>query len=308
PGTPAAAPAATALPQAPNPVAPAVQALNWLGRTAGAVGHGAIRALEWGPELTANYVEASFRTIRNEALEGNWGDAAWAAFRTPAVLLNVTDEGWREEWEKSVDAKASVFQTMWAGYADITDPANVDFDRLIDDPEAWGDRQDYFSSGTQRWVTGVGDALWQVFADPTLVGAKFAGIAKGARGVLKADEVAKVGAVQRGEAAAETLTRKERHFSTLVQDFAMSFEKSEPGQVASAAQTKWLKNTRDGGAIAYMMRRAGEGIDDVAERVAAREEVLLAGMGDKVALGRLTDRNAKLAVEMRRLDGEIEEM
>src|SRR5690606_7585904 len=185
---------------------------------------------------------------------------------------------------------------------------DVDFDTLIDDPDAWADRQDYFSSGAQRWVTGVGDALWQVFADPTIVGAKIGGVVKAGRGALKAGQVAKVGAVQRGEAAAETLTRKERHFSTLVHDFAVAFDKTEPGQIASAAETKWLKNTRDGGAIAYMMRRAGEGIDDVAERIAAREEVLLAGMGDKVALGRLGERNAKLAAEMRRLDGEIEEM
>lgn len=303
-----AAPALTRQEFAPSGESLGSRVVDALGTAAGAVGRAAIHALEWGYTATSNYVEANFRTIRNEALDGNWAGAAWNAFRGPSILYTTADPEWREEWEKSVDARATLFQTLWAGVAELTDESAAPFETMIDDPEHYGERLDYFSSGTPMWVTGVGDALWSVFGDPLVFAGKIGGVVKAGRGALKAKDVSKVAAARRGEIAEEALTGKQRTFSNLVHEFAAGFERDAAGQVASAAQTKWLKNTRDGGAIAYMMRRAGDGIDDAAGRIAAREEVLLAGMGDAQALARLGERNGKLAVELRRLNGEIDEM
>lgn len=279
-----------------------------VGKGASTVGNAVIRVLEWGTEATANYAEAGFRSVRRKALEGDWAGAAWSATAGSSLVFAVTDPEWREEWEKSVDARATLFQTLWAGYAELFDEDAVPFETMIDDPEYYGQRQEYFSSGAAMWATGTGDALWSIFADPLIFGGKAAGAAKAARSVLKADDVAQVAKAARGEVAATELTRKQRNARNLMHEFAKAFDKTEPGQVASAAQTKWLKNSRDGGAIAYMMRRAGEGIDDPLARIAAREEVLLAGMGDRAALAALEAKNAKLAVELQRLTGEIDEM
>lgn len=275
---------------------------------------GTIRALEWGPEYISNIYEADLRTARARALRGDvFGGLASVTGLARMVEQWNPDSEWRQNWERAVEAEASAFQTGWLMVAEQWDAAQggssfgvtADFDRLLDDPNARGDRADYFSHGAAHWTTGVGDALWQVIMDPALIGGKAAAVVKSARSTLKADDVAAMAAARADETI--ELTKKQRRGQDFVRDLAVKLaDTTDPERTGRALMdTKWLKGSSYGATIAYAASRVRMGLA-ADEAVEAIETVLYAGLGEKGALARLDDLvarsgNETFAVEFRRL-------
>lgn len=275
---------------------------------------GTIRALEWGPEYISNIYEADLRTARSRIMRGDiFGGLASATGLARMVEQWNPDSEWRQNWERAVDAEASAFQTAWLMVAEQWDAlqggssygVTADFDRLLDDPNARAARADYFSHGAAHWTTGIGDALWQVVMDPTLIGGKAAAIAKSARSTLKADDVAAMAASRTDEAI--ELTKKQRRGRDFIHDLAVKLaDTTDPERTGRALMdTKWLRDSSYGATIAYAASRVRAGLS-ADEAVEAIETVLYAGLGEKGALARLDDLvarsgNETFAVEFRRL-------
>lgn len=273
-----------------------------------------LRGLEWGTEATGNIFEASMRTLYGTMDDGfQLGDLT--APLTASPIWGWTQEEWRENWDKAVKAEASFGQTMWLlteqalerrGWVEPGESSDVRSHglSLLDDPTRRGERRTYFSQGAAHWTTGVVDAAWQIFMDPLIVGGKAAVAVKAARRGLTAEDVAQIAARSTDEAV--ELTEKQQRAFNAMDELARAFETEEAGTIAAAARTRWLRNTTDGGAIAYMLHRAGfdewgEKIADEATRLAARRDVILAGMGDAGAIERVRRRHALLSVELEKM-------
>lgn len=331
--------AAAAPPQKPHPLDPNVIG-NWASATARSAltkeiagvslvdilhnqaVQGAIRVLEWGPELLSNAYESDWRTSRERRQRGDYFGSVVAGSGVGRMweMWDPNSE-WRRNWEKSVEAESSAFQTAWLaaseGWAAVDADAQSagvvsDFDRMLDDPNARDERARYFSHGASRWTTGIGDALTQIFADPTLIGAKAGAVIKSARSTLRASDVSAAAAAARavrgGEggidaaAALEPLTRKQQRAHNFIGKLATRLADADDPIRASRglSESKFMRQSSAGAAISYAAGRAGAGLEGAA-KVAAIEEVLYAGMGDAVAMARLTEKNTLLAVEIRRM-------
>jgi hypothetical protein len=295
-----------------------------VGGVVSGVGRPVLRALEWGTEATGNIAETNLRTIYGRVSQGDVGGTLKSLLLSP-----LADDEWRDNWDRVVKAQASIGQTAWLVAEDAADSlglwdagtsgsgmedeqGNIVGPRvrsrgldLLDDPTRRAERQEYFSEGMAHWTTGVGDALWQVFADPLIVAGAGAGAARRAASTLKADDVARV--ADRSLDAAE-LTNKQARSRDLVRQFAEAFEDAGAGTVSNAARTRYLKNSTDGGAIAYFMGRAGEYADDAASRIELREDIIYAGMGDKAALERVGQRAELLRVELDKMNAPLRDL
>lgn len=269
-----------------------------------------VRALEWGTETTGNLFEASMRTMDARQRDGfDWTDI-FSGF-TANPILGWTQSDWRENWNKSVEAEASVFQTGWLLSAQYLGGERHGIEGtldLLDDPNRRADRDLYFSDGAAHWVTGVGDALWQIVMDPLIVGSKVGAGIKATRAALTADDVAQLGARALSEGA--ELSAKQTRAWNLMERLARLPDQVEntDGLVRALSRSRWLRGSVDGGAIAYALARAGEDLVDPAAKVAARVDVLLAGMGDAGALARVGERSAQLAVELQKMSGHVTTM
>lgn len=288
-------------------------ATGWLGEH---VGKPIMTALEWGTETTGNIAEAELRRLE-QAREEGFGSAAREGLNIVVPFMRLADDDWKDNWDKAVAAEASVSQTAWLlaenradelGWWDASAHNSVTSGGLdlLDDPNRREARAQYFGDGAAHWTTGVGDALWQLFADPTIALGKVAGGVKAARAALSAEDVAALAARNVDEAV--SLTSKQQRAFDALDTLASSFEKADnlSGAVTALGRSKYLRGTSDGGAIAYFMSRAGEGVDDVAERVAARREVLLAGMGDTSALAAVSKRSSTLGVELEKMTARLD--
>lgn len=282
-----------------------------------------LNALEWGTETTGNLMEASMRTWSQRTSDGfQLSDAAMGLTANP--VWGWTQADWRENWDKSVAAEASVGQTMWLlteqqlqdkGWIDGGSSNGIQASmELLDNPLQRARRQDYFAEGAAHWTTGVGDALWQVFMDPTIIAGKAMGGVRAARALLSADDVTQAAraaeALRAGEEVGE-LTGRASRTRNLVRELAESFESAEniTGGVAAASRSRFLSQAADGGAIAYFMGRVGSipGLDR-AGRIAMREDAIYAGMGDAAALARVSERGATLGIELEKMTSRLEHM
>lgn len=291
----------------------------------------AIRALEFTPEYVGNVLEARVRTARDGStwdkfsmsLVGLGGPVAGSVAALAGVdrLWNPVMEA---NFQKSVAAESSFMQTMWLDVAEYwgggtSTGIEADFDRLLDDPNARGDRERYFSHGSAHWVTGIGDALTQVFADPTIVGGKAAAVLKSARSTLKAADVSAAAAsraaqrgvasevVEEGVEAGAKLTKKQARARDFVAELAERLANATDAETTARrlSETKWLKNSSYGATIAYAAARARTGLTGDAAQEAI-ETVIYAGLGHKPSLARLDEivteaGNEAFAVEFRRL-------
>lgn len=301
------------------------------------VGRGILRALEWGTELTGNIAEAELRTNDQQLGSGDWG--SWDKFLGRAMFpfMRLADDEWMANWDKAVEAEASVGQTAWLiaeqrlaerGWIDPGTSGSGIYDEatgtygpritsggldLLDNPDRRGERQEYFSEGAAHWTTGIGDALWQVFMDPLIVAGKGAAAIKGARSVLVGEDVAAL-AARNVDDAVELTARQERAWD-LADQLARAFENAESthGVVSAVSRSRLLRNSSDGGAISYLMSRAGYDeaghfIEDEALRLAQRRDVIFAGMGDQTALARLRERHATLSLELEKMTAGLDDL
>lgn len=228
------------------------------------------------------------------------GGLAMVGLAGPAFLA-MTSQDYRDEWNSVGEANASPMQTLWlAGKSriapDATAPAEDPF-RLLDDrsPQA---RAEYFGSGTAKWVTGVGDLAINLFNDPLIIGGKVAGLVRAGSNTVKATDVAAAAS------SATNLTRGGRRIDTMVNRVSQAFEDaaSEPGMKAALTQMPFIRQSTDAGAITYAMGRLDR-IADPAERMAARKELLYAGMGHRPSLAALEAKDRILALEIEDLTG-----
>ena len=275
-----------------------------------------IRALEWGVEGHANLWEATGRTLDERSHTVTPTSNLADIFLTNPIL-GWTQADWRENWDKTVKAQASIGQTAWLiaehnavenGLWDAgtsgTDPTRSGGLDLLDNPNRLSERREYFGEGAAHWTTGIGDAMWQVWADPLFVAGKAASGVKAGRAVLGMSDISR--AANPAIDAAE-LGTKAAGARNLVHDTAVALvgSPSQAGSVSALARSPWLRHSSDGGAIAYFASRAGEGIDDVAERIAATEDVFFAGMGDTAALERVGLKSQSLRVEMEKMQADL---
>jgi len=266
-------------------------------------------------EKVGDYYEATDRLTRR----GQDSDDAAREFlgatlyRIPGV--GALDPAWREEWAKTQEAEASVAQTLWLSVANPSSSPDQAY-RLLDDPQARAPRRDpetgqplpsereeYFGSGPAKWVTGIGDAAFSIFADPLVIGGKGISVARKAAQTIKASDVA--------AAAGEmpNLTRGARRVNATVNRVVDASERvraqaraGQAGGYADLADTKWFQQTADAGAIPYFMKRIDDEVDDTL-RISMKRDALFAGMGDRGALARLEQKNADLALELQNLTG-----
>src|SRR5665647_785654 len=287
-----------------------------LGGAVSGVARPVIRALEWGTEATGNLMEASLRTNSDLMTDGfQLSDIAKGLAVNP--VWGWTQSDWRENWDKAVKAQASVGQTAWLlaeqrrealGWGDAgtsgSDPTRSGGLDLLDNPSRLAERQEYFSEGAAHWTTGIGDAMWQVFADPLFAAGKAASGVKAGRALLGTEDIARAANPAIDVAELGTKAGRARN---LVHDTAVALDasSSQAGSVSALARSPWLRHSSDGGAIAYFASRVGEGIDDVVERIAAREDVFYAGMGDTAALERVGLKSQSLRVEMEKMQADL---
>lgn len=253
-----------------------------------------------------NYYEAADRTTSEAGRTGWWREYLGATlYRVPGVGL--LDPEFRSNMQAANEANATVAQTAWLA---IAGNADKDSFRLLDDPDAMvpevnedgtlgkTEREEYFSSGAARWVTGVADVSFDLFADPLVIAGKGASIARAARNTVKAEDVAQAAA------GAEALGYGARRVDATVNRVVDASERVRgvEGGAAALYQTRFLGQTADAGAIPYFLQKADE-IEDVTERVATKRDALFAGMGDRDALARLEKRNGELALELEAMNG-----
>src|SRR5690606_19677046 len=158
-----------------------------------------------------------------------------------------------------------------------------------------------------HWTTGLGDAMWQVVMDPTLIGGKAAAVVKSARSTLRATDVAAAAASRTDDAI--KLTTKQTRARNFVRELAENLDAAPDSSRAAQrlAQSKWLRNSEAGATIAYATSRAKA----VAAQYAAAgrevasvdiiEDILYAGMGHADSLARVDAHSLLLGVEVRRL-------
>lgn len=238
-----------------------------------------LRALNYPVEKTGDLVEALSRGGSQAQARGDY--SPWGAF---------TNFG--ENWAATQQAQSSPMQTLWEHYRNHGEDDQF---ALLDDPTRRAERDEYFGSGASKWVTGIGDAAFNIFADPTvLAGAGVSKLRKAADAVKATD----VAAASRG---VENLTVGGRRVNATVNRLVDASEtirsSTAAGGYADMASSKFMQQTADAGAIPYFMKRLDDVADDT-ERVGLKRDALFAGMGDRDALARLEAKQADLALEL----------
>lgn len=279
------------------------------------IGSGVSTAMRWvgkPAELASDYVETNVRyltgSIKDAADERGVlgaideagrlfspGAGGLPSFFTQAFL---TPE-WTQEWANAQAAESSPAQTMWEAIRSFDESEPF---ALLDDETRREERQEYFSSGAARWVTGTVDAGYALFNDPLVVAGSGVSAVRKAANAIKVTDVA---AAARG---ADNLTvggRRIRSTVDRVVDASETIRANSAvtgGGYADLAGTKIFGQTADAGAIPAILRTLDNEVDDAA-RVALKKDALYAGMGDKEALARLEARNAELALDLESMVG-----
>ena len=180
----------------------------------------------WEP--TYDYYEASNRRSldvqRQTGESGNALGNIGNSLRTLGGLIpfaNNLDPNFREDYwtpaRKASEAGygASIMQTTWE-MASLGDRENRVDPRtgravlpLIDDPEKYAERNNYFNRGAQKWITGVGDGILNVALDPTVVGLGAAGVGRKALTAVRSTDIATASKMGRGAKAARDVAARD---------------------------------------------------------------------------------------------------
>lgn len=180
----------------------------------------------WEP--TYDYYEASSRrhldVQRQTGESGNALGNIGNSLRTLGGLLpfaNNLDPNFRENYwtpaRKASEAGygASIMQTTWE-MASVGDRENRVDPRtgravlpLVDDPEKYAERTNYFNRGTQKWITGVGDGILNVALDPTVVAGGAVGASRRALTAVRATDIATASKMGRGVEAAKKVAARD---------------------------------------------------------------------------------------------------
>lgn len=282
---------------------------NWLLEAMGA-------PVRW----TGDYYGAAFRYQTDQMTQGGPVNALQSL---GAVLpgFAFTDREFRDNyWTQEVQNQSSVAQAVWEQGRAAFQPEGANagsFDPatgrttlpLLDDPELVGARAEYFGGGGQKWVTGIADAAFNIYADPlVLATAGGSKIASAARAVDAVDVAAAANASRLNRAATETVeagTFKANRFQSAVERTTDRYYDvlNQPGGLAAVAKDPLISQTTDAGAVAFMMRRAREIGADEADAKSLMDQVIYAGAGDRQALNTLRDRSSMLSLELERMVG-----
>ena len=263
-----------------------------------------------GVEWTGNVEEANLRTMAQRVKEGKAKGGIGGLFESTVGALEhqglgsgwlLNDQQWLANWDKSVAAQASVSQTAWLGVksAAAGDPY-IDYS-LLDDPAKRQDREEYFSSGSQKWVTGIGDAVWNLTMDPVIFAGKGAAAYRASRTVLGAKDVAQASEVFGGVRDVSKASGKAKSLMGSIDDViaAHDLAATHPGTASALAKTRLLAQTTDpGGILAEMDRVDVIFKGDTAARQAAKRTVLLAGAGDRRSLAILQQESSLLSASL----------
>ncbi|MFF2269294.1 hypothetical protein ACFVTZ_13575 [Cellulosimicrobium cellulans] len=294
---------------AANPQLKSDGAGNWLLEAMGA-------PVRW----TGDYYGAAFRYQTDQMTQGGPANALQSL---GAVLpgFAFTDSEFRENyWSQELQNESSVAQAVWEQGRASFQPEGENagsFDPrtgrttlpLLDDPELVGARAEYFGGGGQKWVTGIADAAFNIYADPlVLATAGGSKIASAARAVDAVDVAAAANASRLNRAATETVeagTFKANRFQSAVERTTDRYYDvlNQPGGLAAVAKDPLVSQTTDAGAVAFMMRRAREIGADEADAKSLMDQVIYAGAGDRQALSTLRDRSGMLSLELERMVG-----
>lgn len=302
---------------AANPQLKSDGAGNWLLEAMGA-------PVRW----TGDYYGAAFRYQNDQMTQGGPVNALQSL---GAVLpgFAFTDPEFRENyWSQELQNESSVAQAVWEQGRAAFQPEGENagsFDPrtgrttlpLLDDPELVGARAEYFGGGGQKWVTGIADAAFNIYADPLVLATAGGSKVFQARRAIDALDVsvaANASRTERGVTATQqagALTRagvannKASRFQSAVERTTDRYYDvlNQPGGLAAVAKDPLISQTTDAGAVAFMMRRAREVGADEADAKALMDQVIYAGAGDRKALTTLRDRSDMLSLELERMVG-----
>ena len=261
----------------------------------GAMGGWVLKQLHRPAEYLFNYLSASERYNSHGAYKSVTANNP-LGFLGAALL----DPGARDDWNKTVQAQASVFQTMERVHA------GQGFG-LLDDPAQREARDAYYSTAGMRWTLGVGDAALEIFADPLVVGGKIGAVARASRGVLGAGDVAKV--ADRSIEAVD-LTSKQNQARRLVDTVVQHAQTilSKPGGESALANSAFFKQSSDAGAIPSMLKSIINDpnlVGNADAQAQAMRDVIHAGMGDIPAIQSLAEKSALLKSQMDSLSSSV---
>lgn len=292
-----------------NPQLKSDGAGNWLLEAMGA-------PVRW----VGDYYGAAFRYGNDQMTQGGPVNA----LQTLGSVLPgfaFTDPEFRDNyWSQELQNESSVAQAVWEQGRAAFQPEGKNagsFDPvtgrttlpLLDDPELVGARAEYFGSGGQKWVTGVADAAFNIYADPLVLATAGGSKAfQAARAVDAVDVAAAAQASRLNRAATESVEAgsfKANRFQSAVERTTDRYYDvlNQPGGLAAVSKDPLIAQTTDAGAVAFMMRRAREVGVDEADAKGLMDQVIYAGAGDRKALTALRERSDMLSLELERMVG-----
>ena len=268
-----------------------------------------------GAEFTGNVAETTQRTAadrQNKArAEGGFKgffDYIGGALRTggeaalgPVGGWITQDDAWLSNWDKVVKADSSIGQTVWLqAKGQLAGDPYADYS-LLDDPANKKDREEYFSSGSQKWVTGAGDALWNMTMDPVIWGGKAAAAVRASRAVLRTADVARAYDITHGVVDAAKVSGKTTALMGTVDNLVALHDvaATHPGTLAAMAKSHLLKQVADSGGILGAMDQADVIFKgNTVARNLAKHDILYAGAGDRRALAALEQQSKILSASL----------
>jgi len=254
-----------------------------------------------GAEFTGNLAESIYRTT-SDRKRGDWAGALRGIGETTFGPLGaMADPAWLSNWDKSVKADSSIGQTVWlATKSGLAGDPYADYS-LLDDPAKKQDRAEYFSSGAAKWVTGAGDAMWNLTMDPVIWGAKAGAVVKAGRAVLGAKDVAQAYDITHGAVTATKVSGKAKSFMGSVDEFIAVHDAAatHPGSAAALAKSRLLTQVTDPGGILGQLDHADVIFKgDAVARNLAKHDVFYAGAGDRRAIAALEQESKILSASL----------
>lgn len=227
----------------------------------------------WSP--ATDYVEASGRYYQDVATDPE--TRRFDQYTMATFGLGAMDPTFREEyWLKARANDSSIMQTVWemdqAARGDkdsgFVDPSTGKWTLpLIDDPARRADREEYFSQGSQKWVTGIGDAALSVVLDPVNVLTGGAGKAIELGTQLTGKSISSAAAAGRGAGAVDV--------AEIVRGSANTAEVT-PGSIRLDPSD--MTSLADDAPRSYLRSKLG---DDGIQSLYDEARTVLSGEGDK---------------------------
>lgn len=263
-----------------NVAKPVVRAMDWLATPVRKVG---------------DYVETNVRTYSN--MNESKGDQILSLLQ----IGQFWDADWRKTFDQVSNERATPAQTLWAyGKSVIAPDQNISREDpyKIFDQNNFSEREEYFGGGAAMWTTGILDAGFNLVADPLIVGGKALGAVRGARNLVRAEDVASA------FSKATTATSGARRIDAFVNAYINASEKARltEGGYATMFGNKAWRQGADQGNIINALRRADDVVDD-AERLSMKREIIYSGMGNKDAIAALAQRDADLSLWIEDITG-----